>query len=285
MTSTWTATRSDRSLTGLYAVRSPDAPASVGHTDPNIVRLADHLVVAVDNFELANFIAQAHNHLDNLDDGPTWEALRLALAAFDACRNELGAGIIPESLTGLPDADQSAWVIRASFKAISGQVVHRRVGVALRGDGSSPEVDVHAICTLPSVIRRRLSETRDVVVAVRQIAQETIVMDATVVAMFDAADWRADGADIVRRSDNRRLADLLAGTDGVWNRATATTTTGITKGSALDFRKHRLVVRPTAAEVRDIHMPPQVLEALRDAARAHGGDLGRTIAAMMETAA
>lgn len=278
---TWTAAQSDRSMTGLYAVRSPEAPASIGHRDPNLERLADHLVVATETHAMANFIAMAHNHADDLEDPQTWETMRRALAAFDGLCNEVGATIIPESLTGTPDLDGGCWGLRASFKATTGQVVHRRVGVALRGDGSSPEEAVSFIVQAPSLVRRRLAETKDGVVAVRHIAQETIVIDAEDAAAFDTHDWRADGADIVRRDDGERLADLLAGADGIWNRATAPSITGITKGSAQDYRKHKLVVRPTAVEARGIQVPPVIMDQLRDAARAHDGDLGRAIASML----
>ncbi|ARJ64679.1 hypothetical protein WV31_02830 [Magnetospirillum sp. ME-1] len=265
-------------------ITSPSAPATPPKaTEVEAHNRWHHAVAIARNDALADCVIALRTHLDALTDGS------ISPEAWDACRHAVRGAIGPGAGCNDLLRLELARVIEGPDKhggfqigcpaEVEGLPLQRRMIVEVRkANGEDAGDNANLIAGLLSKAVGLLSSSMAKVMALRQIAQTTLVLDADYAAEFDRHDWADDDGDIRDRKTGMALGDLLLGLDGMWCSAPAQTSDGfLLPRGALDFRRHRLQINRRARPV-EISVPPEVLSKLQVAATEFGGDLGRTVA-------
>lgn len=234
------------------------------------------------NDQIADCIITLRNHLDALTDGSitpeAWDAVRHAVRGAIAP----GAGCndtLKLELTRVIEGPDSHGGFQIGAPAeVEGQPLQRRTIIEVRrADGGDAEGTAKLIAAMLSKAVGLLSTAMARTVAVRQIGQTTVVLDASFANEFDACDWQDDGGQIIERKTKMALGDVIMNTDGLWLHTPPQRTDGfLLPKAAMDYRRHKLMVTNRARPV-EINIPPEVLVRLQAAAAEFNGDLGRAV--------
>jgi len=269
----------------LAVIRCKDAAPAIDIGDHVARALAHRVIAAVGPEPFAKLVALAHN-IGNLDaiTGPQLDAL---VAELD----QLGE-LLSVEVGAVAAGDMVRVEIIATTKTPRGRTTIRHLGWTACGDGDivTAQANAQQIAASLSNARMAVAAARERLQTVRGIASENIVIDLADAKWFDARSWqvvtvpphlyepqpRFDHDEIVERKTGKRLADLLVGTDGLWDRA-GTVTLVIDGKTYLDFRRHRLAVDDGSYALPGFRLPPGVIDKLK----AINPDLGKAVASLV----
>lgn len=263
----------------IVADAAPSAPLRSSHTIPE--RDPHHRIVAWCSTDaIADAIIALHEHATDLNDPATWERVRTALRdATGPASGMADAWRFDRTTVASGPGSHGEFVLTAPTVANGMALQRREVCTALKASGEDADDDARLIAHLLANAGKMLDEAAPAVIAIRGIASVTIVLDADRVQWFDACHWTAtDNGDVIERKTGHRLADLLAGVDGLWSGAGVGKTDGfhLPKG-ALDYRRASLQTSSRTLTYA-FTMPPETFAAIEAAAKGVGQDVAAFIA-------
>ncbi|MDO8608215.1 MAG: hypothetical protein Q7R40_16900 [Phaeospirillum sp.] len=281
----WTRPEIDLHHGRILSNFAPACPAKVYEV---VEQHVSHKCLAIARTDaLADAIVALHTHLPALTDGSispvNWELSRRAVRAAIGPANGHNDKLVLElaRVTTGPDAN-GAHEIGCPAEVEGHPLKRRTILTAQHADGSDAEADANLIAALLAKSVGLLTGSMAKVIATRGIGLTTVVIDASFAKEFDAQNWEDRDGDIYLRKSTERLADQLAGTDGMWIAAHPQTGDGfLIPEGALDFRRHRLLTS-NRAKPTVVNIPPEIQARLKAAAAEFGDDLGRAIAARFQ---
>lgn len=266
-------------------IKSCAAARAVDLSDYVARQLFDRIVGVIGLEPLARLVLKVSTiaDLDTLS-GPEFDALTAELDQLkDVQAVEVGSVVTTGPVPVIE--------IVATQKNAKGRTSVSVIGWTASGDGDIAVARQNAATFAAALgnARDAVKKARTSQIIVRGIGLENIVLDAAQAAWFDGKSWEArdvmphpstpqphyPSTEIFERATGLRLADLLAETDGIWERAMPGLLILDGKRHA-DYRRHRLAVVDGSVEV-SIKLPPAILDKLT----ANGADLGRAIGALV----
>ena len=254
-------------------IKAADAPKAVDERDFATRLFRDHLVAEIDNPALNAALVVLQNHQGQPLTIENFDAVAEAVEAFaDVISIEVG------NVVTVAD-DHPAVELVASKKDRHGKHRQAVLGrcICATGDLTIARANAATITELLPAARLQVAEAGQRLQITREIQGEKIILDANQARWFDARHWQAgpylpdirldspamwidqSRHEIFERKTGHRLADLIAGVDGVWVRAHPANSV------PTDYRAHKLVVVGRSVP-QPVEMPPEVFAAITAAA-------------------